>query len=150
MIVPGELSGPGLLSSSGFLHPTNLRVLHNHAHPCLGHACRLKPWMFRLFEAAMASQAKPRNQTCHNGYTFKHVTPCLAPTVILCFCRGRFNQHQPKGNNCNPNRDLMQHLYCACVVTLLSATVGKARIWHLEFAEMKAEVVVIAILRAPN
>ena len=34
-------------------------------------------------------------------------------------------QHQPKGNNYNSTRHLMQHLYCACVVALLSATVEK-------------------------
>ena len=62
----------------------------------------------------------------------------------------RFLQHQPKGNNYNPNRHLMQHLYCACVVALLSTTVEKA-LWmqHLEFPEMKAEVVVIALSRVP-
>ena len=38
---------------------------------------------------------------------------------------------------------LMQHLYCACVVALLSATVKKAlSMRHLEFLEMKAAVVV--------
>ena len=32
-------------------------------------------------------------------------------------------QQQPKSNNYNPVRHLMQHLYCARVVALLSATV---------------------------
>ena len=35
-------------------------------------------------------------------------------------------QHQPNGNNQNPNGHLMQYLYCACVVALLSASVDKA------------------------
>ena len=51
----------------------------------------------------------------------------------------------------NPNRHLMQHLYCACVVALLSATVQKAlQMWHLDFPEMKTEVVVDALLRVPS
>ena len=33
-----------------------------------------------------------------------------------------FLQHQPLGNNYNPNRHLMQHLCCSCVVALLSAS----------------------------
>ena len=39
-----------------------------------------------------------------------------------------------KGNIYNPNRHLMQHLYCACVVALLSATMEEALwVWHPEF-----------------
>ena len=34
-------------------------------------------------------------------------------------------QHQPKGNNSNSNRNLMQHLCCSRVVALLSPTVDK-------------------------
>ena len=36
---------------------------------------------------------------------------------------------QPKGNNHNSNRHLMQHLYFGHVVALLSATVAKAPYW---------------------
>ena len=64
--------------------------------------------------------------------------------------RMAFLQHQLKGNNCNPNRHLMQHMYCPCVFALLFATEEKALwMWHLEFPEMKAEVVVVTLLRVP-
>ena len=45
----------------------------------------------------------------------------------------------------------MQHLSRLCVVALLSATVEKAlSMWHREFPEMRAEVVVIAFLKVPR
>ena len=45
----------------------------------------------------------------------------------------------------------MQHLDCACVVALLSPRVEKAlQMWHLELPEMKAEVVVVALLAFPR
>ena len=41
----------------------------------------------------------------------------------------------------------MRHFYCACVVALLSLTVEEVlQMWHLELPEMKAEVVVVALL----
>ena len=44
----------------------------------------------------------------------------------------------------------MQHLGCVCVVTLQSATVEKVvQKWLPELPEMKAEVVIVAILRFP-
>ena len=58
-----------------------------------------------------------------------------------------FLQHQPKGNNYNSKRHLMQHLYCDRVVALLSPTAEKVLcMWHLELTEMKAEVVVVTPL----
>ena len=57
-------------------------------------------------------------------------------------------QHQPKcSNNNNSKTHLMQHLDCASVVALLSPTVEKVlSMWHLELPEMKADVVVVALL----
>ena len=41
----------------------------------------------------------------------------------------------------------MQHLYCACVVAPLSATLEKVLwMWHLELPEMKVEFVAVALL----
>ena len=59
-------------------------------------------------------------------------------------------QHQPKGNNCNSNRQLMQHLdFCTRVVALLSPTAVEKGLWmwHLELTEMKGKAVVVALLR---
>ena len=45
----------------------------------------------------------------------------------------------------------MQHLYGASVVVLLSGEVEKVlEMWHLELPEMKADVVVVALLDCPN
>ena len=47
---------------------------------------------------------------------------------------------QPKGNNYNSGGHLVQHLDCAFVVALLSATVHTVlQMWHPELPEMKAE-----------
>ena len=44
----------------------------------------------------------------------------------------------------------MQHLCCVCVVALLLAAMDKVlQMRHLEFPEMKAEVVVVALLMFP-
>ena len=58
---------------------------------------------------------------------FYHLSPNLS-CLLLVGGSGNCSfkrLHQPKRNNDNSNRYLMQHLYCACVVALLSATVGK-------------------------
>ena len=47
---------------------------------------------------------------------------CLSTMVMF----SRIDEHQPKGNNYNPNGHLMQPFDCVCVVALLSATVEKA------------------------
>ena len=47
----------------------------------------------------------------------------------------------------NSNRHLMLHLYCACVVALLIATVETApSMRHPEVPEMQTEVVIVALL----
>ena len=59
----------------------------------------------------------------------------------------RFDQHQPKGNNCNRNGHLMQHLHSAWVVRLLLAAVGKGALDVASRAPRdEAEVVVVALL----
>ena len=65
------------------------------------------------------------------------LSPCNFATARLTACilnfhipltfrpmkRRTLSQHQPKGNNYNANRRLMQHLHCACLVALLCTTV---------------------------
>ena len=48
------------------------------------------------------------------------------------------------------HRHPMQHLSCASVVVLLSATMKKALyMWHPELPDIKAKVVVVALVRFP-
>ena len=56
-------------------------------------------------------------------------------------------QHQPKSNNYNSNGHLMQYLYGANVVALLSGEVETVlQMRHLELPQMKAAVVGVTLL----